>query len=527
MTEQQAWRELFGPPAGPAPNGAAAAVADGLDWSDIEGPPTSAPDTAAAVPDGPRERTDDGNALRLVDRHNDDVRYVPERGAWLTWNGHRWQWDPPTGGLIVEHARRVARELPRGNAPDSVWRKKSLASERIGAMVKLARSDRRVVAHIDQLDAKPFELNTPAGVVDLRTGQIRSPDPAALHTRTTVVAPDLEAPAVRWLDFLAETFAGDPDLTRYVQRLLGVSIIGTVLEQVLPFAHGSGANGKSTAAGVVQRILGLGDDGYSISAPAELLTAGSHREHPTEIARLSGARLVITAELDEGQRFAEAKIKSLTGRDVLAGRFMHKDYFSFRPTHTIWLLANHQPDVRTGGDAFWRRLKLVPFSHIVPAEKRDPHLEDRLVEDEGPQILAWLIAGAADYLAHGLAEPAEVAKATAAYQRDQDTVARFVEDRCQTGDPNAQHMTCRSGELYASYEKWCASEGEDEVTQKAFTQALVARFGVIGEHTRIGKILHGIRIDDIDPGPTEPSPEQGALDDGPDQDNQWRGPDGW
>jgi putative DNA primase/helicase len=491
------------------------------DWSifqrspgeDTPPPPPEPPDDTPPAEPAPihvaRERTDDGNALALVDWHSHEIRYCPERGSWLTWNGHRWQWDPPTGGLLTELARRVARDLPRDNEPARGWRRKSLMQPRINAMIALARSDPRTVAHAVDLDARPFELNTPAGVVDLRTGRLLPPDPAALHTRTTTVAPDFDAPATRFLDFMADTFAGDPALTGYVQRLLGVSMIGTVLEQVLPFAHGAGANGKSTLAGVVQRLLGLGDDGYSISAPAELLTSAGRTEHPTEIARLAGARLVVTAELDEGQRFAEAKIKQLTGRDVLAGRFMGKDFFSFRPTHTIWLLANHQPDVRTGGDAFWRRIKLVPFLHVVPAERRDPHLEDTLVEQEGPAILAWLIRGAADYLNGGLREPSEVIKATAAYQLEQDTVARFVEERCTTGDPNQVHLACRSGELYAHYEKWCATEGDDPVSQKAFSQNLKARFGVIGERTRHGKVLHGIRpadLDSEDPPPPPPPP---------------------
>lgn len=503
------------------------------DWPELEQPPPGRPDTAAAVPDGPRERTDDGNALRLVDRFRDQVRYVPERGTWLTWTGSRWATDPPTGGIITEHARRVARELPRTSDPDRTWRKKSLSADRLRAMVNLARSDRRVVAHVHELDARPYELNTPAGVVDLRTGALRAPDPDALHTRTTTIGPDLDPDArpVAWERFLADTFAGDPDLTRYVQRLLGVSILGIVLEQILPFAHGAGANGKSTMAGVVQRILGLGEDGYTISAPAELLTV-SKGEHPTEIARLSGARLVITAELDEGQRFAEAKVKSLTGRDVLSGRFMRQDFFSFRPTHTLWLLANHQPHVRTGGDAFWRRIKLVPFLHTVPAERRDPTLEDRLVETEGPAILAWLIRGAVDYLTHGLAEPAEVVAATAAYQRDQDTVARFVEEQCSTGEPHLQHLAIRSSELYDAYTKWCAQEGETHVSQKAMVTALKAKHGVVGEHARLGNVLRGIRLNDVDgdPGPPEPGTDpwaeqdqQGRLDRYGDRDDGWPG----
>src|SRR5690606_25131265 len=164
---------------------------------------------------------------------------------------------------------------------------------------------------------------------------------------------------------------GDPELTTYVQRMLGLSLIGQVTEQILPFAYGSGANGKSTLLNAIVRLIGVGDQGYAITAPAELLTASRENAHPTEIARLSGARLVVTSEVEDGHRFAEAKVKQLTGSDVLAGRFMARDFFSFVPTHTLWLLANHQPSVRAGGPAFWRRMALLPFLHTVPPERRD------------------------------------------------------------------------------------------------------------------------------------------------------------
>ncbi|HEX2317163.1 MAG TPA: phage/plasmid primase, P4 family [Thermomonospora sp.] len=451
---------------------------------------------AVTVNEPPRySLSDDGNALRLVDAHADRLRYCPQRGQWLIYEGHRWRWDH------VEHvrelARAIARGLPDADRAEHRHRRRSLSAAGIAAMVRLGQSDARVVVDVGSLDARPFELNTPAGVADLRTGELRPADPAGMHTRSTAVAPS-EAVPHRWLDFLATTFAGDPALTAFVQRLLGLSLVGRVMEQVLPFCHGAGANGKTTLLGVVQRLVGLGDDGYSISAPAELLLSTAMTGHPTEIARLAGARLVVTSELDEGQRFGEAKVKLLTGGDTLSGRFMRQDFFSFTPTHTLWLLANHQPQVRVGGPAFWRRLKLLPFLHVVPPERRDPGLEDRLVEEEGPAILGWLIRGAADYFAHGLSEPESVRSATQAYASDQDSITRFVEERCQVGEHHQQHMRVRVAELRAAYETFCRQDGENPVTAKALTLALRSRFGVASERSPSARFYVGIRLADGD-----------------------------
>jgi putative DNA primase/helicase len=216
--------------------------------------------------------------------------------------------------------------------------------------------------------------------------------------------------------------------------------------------------------------------------------------HPTDIARLAGARLVITSELEDGQRFAEARIKQLTGRDTLTGRFMRQDFFSFTPTHTMWLLANHQPEVRAGGPAFWRRISMIPFLHTVPEDHRNPHLEDQLVADEGPGILAWCAAGARDYLTSGVAKPASVVEATQAYEEDQDTITRFVAQMCETGSPGRIDMRAKVLDIRGAYESWCHVEGERAQTPKAFTLALRAKHGVVSERVMAGRFYTGIKL---------------------------------
>lgn len=456
--------------------------------------PTSTSVTVASSGSGYTE-TDDGNANRFVDTYQGLVRYCPQRSTWLTWDGNRWVWDD--AGHTTELARDLARHLPTTDQEARRHRSKSLSRAGVNAFLGLARSDCRVIAHLGDLDARPYELNTPGGILDLRTATLHPADPDALHTRTTTVTPDFTSAPTRWLNFLADAFAGDEALTTYIQRLIGVSLIGVVLEQVLPFGFGSGANGKTTLIGVVQRVAGIGDGGYCISAPADLLLATSNQGHPTEIARLSGARMVVASELEDGQKFAEAKIKQLTGKDTITGRFIAQDWFSFTPTHTLWLLANHQPTVRAGGPAFWRRIRLVPFLHTVPAEQRIADLEDQLVTEEGPAILAWIAQGARDYLSSGIAEPSSVRVATDAYQADQDTVGRFVAEACDVGDPAAQHLRVRVVALRSAYETWCHLEGETPVGAKAFTLELRSRFGVLSERSPESRYYAGIRLNEV------------------------------
>lgn len=440
--------------------------------------------------------TDDGNALRFADTNHTHLRYVPQKDQWLRWNGHTWTWDD--AGHTQELARNISRNLPAIDKEAIRHRKTSLSASGVNNMLRLARTDPRIVTHITDLDNNPYELNTHSGVVNLQTGQLTPPTPTKLHSRSTTTNYDPTLPTPRWNNFLADTFAGDPHLITYIQKLLGVSLIGKVLEQVLPFAFGSGANGKSVLFETVQKIAGIGPNGYAASIPADMLVARAREDHPATIAQLSGVRLAIGGELEQGSRFAEAKVKALTGGDPINARFMGENPFTFVPTHSLWLHANHQPEVKTGGPAFWRRLRQIPFVHTVPEDKRIEGLEDLLYSEEGPGILAWLVQGSVNYFRDGLDTPASVLAATEAYKNDTDTVTQFVGDRCELGSPNAQHMHVKTAVLRAAYESWCKSEGLEPVSARALTQQLTSRFGIESRRSTNARFYDGIRLADID-----------------------------
>ncbi|WP_236049212.1 phage/plasmid primase, P4 family [Paractinoplanes ovalisporus] len=435
--------------------------------------------------------TEDGLARALVAHHGHELRYCPQRSKWLVWDGCRWAWDE------AERHRELVRALARDLPQTGRWRRfraSALSAGGVSGVVRLARSDPAVIVPVSALDSQPYQLNTPRGVIDLRTGTISPSDPMLLHTRCTAATPDFDRRSDVFERFLADTFGEDQDLSGYVQRLLGVSAIGVVLEQLLPFAVGPGANGKSTLLEAAMHALGRDDGGYAIAAPSEMLMVRQHAEHPAELAQLAGARLVVCAELDEGQRFAEARVKQLTGRDSINARFMRGNPFTYLPSHTLWLLGNHLPAARAGGPAFWRRIRVLPFTRVVPDNRQDRRLGEQLATD-APAVLAWIVAGAAAYQRSGLREPASVASATEAYARDADTVGRFVEDACRVVGID----TARVGTtvLRDTYEQWCDQAGERPVSAKRLTQDL-RRFGIgeargsKGRRFYTGVVLRGV-----------------------------------
>lgn len=413
-------------------------------------------------------RTEDSNALHLVDTFGDGIRYCPDRGRWLTWDGTRWQWCEAGGGIVREYARRIARALPADQSDDRRFKTSSLTARGISASLFLAQTDERVVVGAAQLDAQPMALNTPGGITDLATGELSASDPAGLHTRLTAVAPDPGQPTPRWDTFLKETFDGDTEMVAFVQRVAGYSASADVRHHILPFLHGAGQNGKSVLMDVLRQLLG----DYATTAPPGFLME-TRQEHSAEVARLQGLRLVVASEINQNARFDEAKLKELTGGDTLTARFMRQDFFTFQPTHHLWLMANHKPTVRAGGESFWRRLRLIPFGHRVPDDKKIENLSTLLVSEEGPGILAWIIQGAVDVFTKGLCEPDSVLKETRSYAEEEDQLGRFLEDCCHLG--GGVQVQIETKILRAAYDAWCVGEGVKPLAASPFGRELKVR----------------------------------------------------
>lgn len=435
--------------------------------------------------------TDTANAQALADKHAHRLRYVPEIGVWIRWADTHWQTEPDTGAVDTA-ASEIAKAFTAvpSNKAAVAHKKRSLSRAGITDMVRLARSNPAMRVSREVLDANGYELNTPSGIVDLRTGHQTPHRADAWHTKMAGVAYDRDADCPLWEAFLTYTFSDNTDLIDYVQKLAGCAAIGAVIHHILPFCFGSGQNGKTILLEVLSRALG----DYAITSPANFLLAG-HNEHATEIARLAGARLVVCSEINEGTKFDEAKVKLLTGGDKLTGRLMRQDYWDFRPSHTLFLMGNHQPAVGAGGDAFWRRVRLIPFTNRVPDDKKVENLDLKLIEAEGPAILAWIVRGAIAVANHALTEPEVVLTATTEYAESEDHLQQFIDEATRTVSDD---FKLPSGQVYRRYASWCQDNGITPKAAGVFGRSMsVHGFGTIKSHGR--RFITGVMLlDDHD-----------------------------
>ncbi len=413
---------------------------------------------ASSAPLLPPSLSDRGNARLFVQMHRDQFRHVEGLG-WFAWDGYRWK----RGGgekAALWAAGEMAEDMPATD-PRGVFSDRELANHKrrtlsttgLKALLTQAKASPDISVAPDRLDGDPYALCTPVGVVDLHSGHLRKPDPTRdFHSRATSVAPQaMETP--RWHRFLADTFGEDDEgreMIDFLHLLLGYSITGDVGAQVLPFLHGEGKNGKSVLLDIMIQILG---DYADAAPPGFLMDRGAFSEHSTELTELHGRRLVVCSELKPNDKFDEARVRLLTGGD---------------------------PEVSTGGFAFWRRIRLLPFTRTVPAHRRIDNLAFELVRDEGPGILHWLIEGAQRYLRtrDPLEGPDRVRIATTAYATTEDHIGRFLAECC-TRDGDGKDLRVEQGLLYSEYSSWChAGEGIRPATPRAFANRVRQEVGV-------------------------------------------------
>lgn len=334
---------------------------------------------------------------------------------------------------------------------------------------------------LDALDADPLMVNTASGVlvfkVDNHKGVKRASvelvphERAQLLTKMIPVKYDTSARADVFYEFL-DRIQPDPQMQRFLQRVFGLSMT-SIVEQMLCFFYGDGANGKSVLVDLIANILG----DYAATAKIESLTGQNRRgggDATPDLVPLIGARFVRSSEPDKGVQWQEGLIKELTGGEPILVRALQQDFVEVRPKFKLVISGNHKPEIRGTDDGIWRRLKLVPFDVQIPPEERVPKQEmDARLFAEAAGVLNWMVEGLLDYLEVGLQEPDQVRTATQTFREESDPYGAYLEDACIiTGDADD---SLKSIDLVQGFNFWLGRKGEGEFKERTVALALKDR----------------------------------------------------
>lgn len=436
------------------------------------------------------------NAKIFAELFRSKLLYIPERDKWLKWSDLGWTWcelgeemacAKDTAQALVDEAKKV---IPLDSDRGKRMMTQAVTAHnisRLTAMLELAKSEPGMSVNHSELDSDPMQLGVQNGVVNLRTGALLAYDQQMLITKQCNAAYVRDAACPMWLQFLDQIFEGDTATIETIQRALGYTLTGLNTEEKLFICVGFGSNGKSVFGNITHNIMG----GYSQVAPSSLLIArrSDDTSARSDIAGLAGCRNASINELQAGDRMDEQVVKLLAGRESIAARFLHRDFFSFVPQFTPWLRTNHKPIITGTDDGIWRRLVIVKFGRRFTDDEKDPHLEQKLMA-ERDGILAWMVEGALKYLHDGgLKLSPAIRQEGATYRKESDILNEFLEDRTE---PDVNDRVNQQV-LYRIWTDWCQENGYRYNSKAAFTRRLTERGYTTAKSNGI-QFYSGIRL---------------------------------
>lgn len=451
-------------------------IADAFDWCQEEPDPEPVFETEPASRDagGGADLLEDARFLRSHARIAHLVasecvgRFIHVAGlGWYRWTGERFVPDIEDKAVTREVTRVIVRLAPEALIDKELYADllKSQTSSGLAGVVRLMSTIETLTVNVEDLDADPWLLNTPTGILDLRELEggvdwrsltVLPHDPVCRMTQITRGEYDPNTHSELWENFITRSIP-DEGVRRDLQVMIGgLGLLGLQLEHILAILTGAGRNGKGVFYGALMHSLG----DYACVASPSLFNidrnASADKPNPALLG-LRARRLVFMSETAKAAELDSAKIKSLTGGDRLKARGVHsKTTVEFDPSHQLALITNHAPQLPADDSAVWERVRLIPWDVVVPPEERDPRLGSKL-KRESNAILAWALEGLADYLGNGLAPSARVREATEQYKTDQDTVTNFIRERCEDGCSNRDSDVTTT--LHIDYQKYCRANG--------------------------------------------------------------------
>lgn len=389
-----------------------------------------------------------------------------EDGIWRRDAAHSTPWDISDTLLEVygKLAQSIREEIAKDPAPD---KKKDPRADELRKVEQRCDQLRRweYIASVEKFamrelnlpatafDANPDILVTTNGTLDFAEGLFREHRPSDYATVRSPIPFDPSAECPSWDAFL-QRFIPDVETRVYLARAVGYSLTGRVNHDTLFFCYGKGANGKSTFFGVLKILLGELMTTVPIAA---LLAAKSDNNFDYHKASMEGKRVVLTDEIPEGRSMADSQVKAITGGDPINARRPFEQPYVFMPTHKLWLMGNHKPEIKGTDEGIWRRVQMVPFVvTISEAERRPRHEVLGELEAEGSGILNWAIRGLLESRDIGLKPPPQVVDVTREYREESDQFGAFLTE-CTERDIMGRVGISSLSHCYAI---WCERNNE-------------------------------------------------------------------
>ena len=406
-----------------------------------------------------------GMAELFSELYRKEARYCPEFKSWYTYAEGYWQRDE--GGILVSEKIKEFTRLMNLYCFEIEDEEKQKAYRTFVNRLGDRRLRDRVLKDATgtmaigaaEFDRNPYLINCVNGTYDLSDFTFREHRYDDYITMRTAFAHTVkrDVKCERWERFIKEVTQNDADKADYLQRALGYSLLGLANEECMFILHGKTTrNGKSTLLNTIETMLG----DYSKVAPVGMICRDGKMKDveaasPT-LAGLKGKRFVTMAESNESGRLDEEKIKQLTGGEEISARALYQAAITFTPQFTIWLSCNDLPMVTDKSLFASERIRVIEFNRHFSPQEQDRGLKTLFETQEARSgIFMWLVRGYRNYLRRGLSMEEKMQSVIARYERENDLVLQFLEEKCEKGEGCELSVT----ELHKAYKMWAKTRG--------------------------------------------------------------------
>lgn len=455
---------------------------------------------------------EDHLAKAIVETCGRYIRCCPQIG-WMVYFNDEGRWteeyaEPAVQEVIRHFGNRLLEGAKKTRPEEGTFARHILSAGGISAIKRILRFDTAITIEQDRFDAAGDWVNCRGDLYNLRTGDMRPSQPEDLLTQSTMckavplkkaseknlaIGKAWEAPETprQFSNFLKKITSNDgadrEDLALYLMSYFGYCLTGDSGASFFVNFHGEGNNGKSQLLMLMLKLFGS----YGMALPKDIVIENKFASQ-FNLAGLPGKRLAVLIDAPDGRLNMDVLKSIVSGEEISAQRKFMSD-INFSPVCKIAVGSNHKLKLSDTGMGVQRRVRMVPFDYKVPENEIIANFSKKLLKDEGPLILAWLIYFAHEYYRNGEGPKAfppcaVVDDASKEYMKSQDLVGRWKEERTEAAEGSA----ASADDLYADFKKWAGEENIHKVMAKnTFGEHLAAH---VKEKKRINSKWHYIGI---------------------------------
>jgi P4 family phage/plasmid primase-like protien len=311
----------------------------------------------------------------------------------------------------------------------------------------------------EKLDSRLNLIGFKDGVLELDTMEFREGHPEDLISFSTNTnyreyseSDPYNAPVMEFINSILPK----EDMRDYVLKVLSSCLDGAVREERFHIWTGVGSNGKSKMLELL--LESLGDYFCNMSVTAVTGKRVSSDGTNSELVRSKGKRALVLQEPGDNEKLNMGWVKELTGGDRIIARGLFKEPIEFKPQFKMFLICNHLPAVPPEDGGTWRRIRVVEFTSRF-CENPDPTKPNEFPMDGeiSSKFMIWketfmaiLIEYYRRYREEGSADPEDVMECTRQYQKANDAMGQYMDDRVEKDD--AGFITV--AEIYKDCSQW-------------------------------------------------------------------------